>query len=120
VTDSVSTKTTAVVVGADPGSKAEKAKTLGIEQITEKNSCAAYAPRPKLASHMTPSVVRQLHASLLSRAPDQAIAILQEAGYAAGEGLYRAFAAANNPSDLDADLFAETLSEFFTSGGWAR
>jgi len=67
---------------------------------------------------MTPSVVRQLHASLLSRAPDQAIAILQEAGYAAGEGLYRAFAAANNPSDLDADLFAETLSEFFTSGGW--
>jgi len=67
---------------------------------------------------MTPSVVRQLHASLLSRAPDQAIAILQEAGYAAGEGLYRAFAAANNPSDLDADLFAETLSEFLTSGGW--
>jgi len=36
VTDSVSTKTTAVVVGADPGSKAEKAKALGIEQITEK------------------------------------------------------------------------------------
>jgi len=67
---------------------------------------------------MTPSVVRQLHASLLSRAPDQAIAILQEAGYAAGEGLYRAFAAANNPSDLDADLFAETLSEFLTSSGW--
>ena len=67
---------------------------------------------------MTPSVVRQLHTSLLSRAPDQAIAILQEAGYAAGEGLYRAFAAANNPSDLDADLFAETLSEFFTTGGW--
>ncbi|HEV8400018.1 MAG TPA: V4R domain-containing protein [Gemmatimonadales bacterium] len=67
---------------------------------------------------MTPSVVRQLHASLLSRAPDQAIAILQEAGYAAGEGLYRAFAAANNPSDLDADVFAETLSEFFTRGGW--
>lgn len=36
VTDSVSTKTTAVVVGADPGSKAEKAKALGVEQITEK------------------------------------------------------------------------------------
>jgi predicted hydrocarbon binding protein len=67
---------------------------------------------------MTPAVVRQLHASLMSRAPDQAIAILQEAGYAAGDGLYRAFAAVNNPPDLDADLLAETLSEFFTSGGW--
>ena len=67
---------------------------------------------------MTPSVVRQLHASLMSRAPDQAIAILQEAGYAAGEGLYRDFAAANNPADLDADLLAETLSEFFAGNGW--
>jgi predicted hydrocarbon binding protein len=67
---------------------------------------------------MTPAVVRQLHASLMSRAPDQAIAILQEAGYAAGEGLYRAFAAVNNPTDLDAGLLAETLSEFFASGGW--
>jgi predicted hydrocarbon binding protein len=62
--------------------------------------------------------LRQLHASLMSRAPEQAIAILQEAGYAAGEGLYRSFAAANSPTDLDADLLAETLSEFFMSGGW--
>ncbi len=67
---------------------------------------------------MTPPVVRQLHASLMSRAPDQAIAILQEAGYAAGEALYRAFAAVNSPTDLDAGLLPETLSEFFTSGGW--
>jgi predicted hydrocarbon binding protein len=62
--------------------------------------------------------VRQLHASLASHAPDQAITILQEAGYAAGEGLYNAFAAASSPTDLDADLLGPTLSEFFTTGGW--
>jgi predicted hydrocarbon binding protein len=66
----------------------------------------------------TPGIVRQLHASLTSHAPDQMVTILQEAGYAAGEGLYRAFAATNNPAELDADLLGETLSEFFTSGGW--
>ena len=66
----------------------------------------------------TPGIVRQLHASLASRAPDQLVAILQETGYAAGEGLYQAFTAAHNPAELDADLLGETLSEFFTSGGW--
>jgi DNA ligase (NAD+) len=35
VSDSLSKKTTAVVVGADPGSKLEKAKALGVEQIDE-------------------------------------------------------------------------------------
>ena len=35
VSDSLSKKTTALVVGADPGSKLEKAKTLGVEQIDE-------------------------------------------------------------------------------------
>jgi DNA ligase (NAD+) len=35
VSDSLSKKTTALVVGADPGSKVEKAKTLGVEQIDE-------------------------------------------------------------------------------------
>ena len=65
-----------------------------------------------------PGILRQLHASLAAHAPDQAVTILQEAGYAAGEGCYRAFAAVNNPKDLDADLLAETLSEFFTSNGW--
>lgn len=35
VSDSLSKKTTALVVGADPGSKLDKAKTLGVEQIEE-------------------------------------------------------------------------------------
>ena len=65
-----------------------------------------------------PGILRQLHASLATHAPEQAVTILQEAGYAAGEGLFKAFTAANNPADLDADLLAPTLSEFFTSGGW--
>jgi predicted hydrocarbon binding protein len=66
----------------------------------------------------TPTIVRQLHSSLATHAPDQLITILQEAGYAAGDGLYKAFTALNNPTDLDADLLGETLSEFFANGGW--
>src|SRR2546425_6937829 len=86
---------------------------------TKPNPGAARAASPKSASHMTaPSIVRQLHASLAAHAPDQLITVLQEAGYAAGEGLFKAFTAVNSPTDLDADLLAGTLSEFFTSGGW--
>jgi predicted hydrocarbon binding protein len=65
-----------------------------------------------------PSIVRQLHASLAAHAPDQLVTILQEAGYAAGEGLFEAFTSVNSATDLDADLLGETLSEFFTNGGW--
>jgi predicted hydrocarbon binding protein len=65
-----------------------------------------------------PGTLRQLHASLATHAPDQIVTILQEVGYAAGEGLYRAFAAENNPANLDADLLADVLSGFFAGGGW--
>ena len=65
-----------------------------------------------------PGILRQLHASLATHAPEQTITILQEAGYAAGAGLFKTFTASHNPADLDADLLAPTLSEFFTNGGW--
>jgi predicted hydrocarbon binding protein len=65
-----------------------------------------------------PSIVRQLHASLAAHAPDQLVTILQEAGYAAGAGLFKAFTAVNSATDLDADMLGETLSEFFARGGW--
>lgn len=69
--------------------------------------------------------LRQLHASLANHAPDQAIAILQETGYAAGAAIYQAFgewladrAGVDSPGNLDSDLLTEMLSEFFTNGGW--
>lgn len=65
-----------------------------------------------------PAILRQLHASLATYAPDQAVTILQEAGYAAGEGLYRTFVAESSPTELDADLLGETLSGLFGRGGW--
>lgn len=69
----------------------------------------------------------QLHRSLLQYAPDAAIAVLQESGYAAGEGLYTALcgwlgthAGTERPEELDATLFAGALSDFFQSAGWGR
>ena len=66
----------------------------------------------------TPQIVRQLHASLAAHAPDQLVTILQEAGYAAGAGLFQAFVAATDPAELDANLLGDTLSEFFSARGW--
>ena len=69
--------------------------------------------------------LRQLHASLASHAPEQAVTVLQETGYAAGEAIYRAFgewlkerAGVDSPANLDSELLTEMLSEFFTGGGW--
>ncbi len=51
--------------------------------------------------------------------------VLQEAGYAAGEGTYRAFVAwlpavagVDDPGELAAPRLAEVLSRFFSSLGW--
>ena len=46
VSDSLSKKTTALVVGADPGSKLDKAKALGVEQIDEAQLLRRVNPKP--------------------------------------------------------------------------
>ena len=69
--------------------------------------------------------LRQLRQSLLRDAADHAVNILQEAGYAAGEGVYEAFcsqlparAGVSRPEDLDAALLSDVLSDFFQATGW--
>ena len=68
--------------------------------------------------------LRQLHQSLERDAADYAINILQEAGFAAGEGVYNAFRAwlssrgLARPEDIDAAQLNELLSAFFQSTGW--
>ncbi|HLZ44918.1 MAG TPA: V4R domain-containing protein [Gemmatimonadales bacterium] len=84
-------------------------------------------PPPPFDLAIGRGTLRQLHASLVNHAPDQAIAILQEAGYAAGEAIYQAFGkwladrtagGVDSPGNLDSELLTEMLSEFFNSGGW--
>jgi|SRR5689334_21012400 len=67
----------------------------------------------------------QLHRSLLRDAGEAAIPILQEVGFAAGEGIYQAFAAwlaaargVARPTELDAGQLDGALSEFFQAIGW--
>ncbi len=73
------------------------------------------------ASSLVALSPRALHA-LRDRVGAQA---LQEAGYAAGEATFRAFAAwlpraagVDHPSELAAPRLAEVLSQFFTALGW--
>jgi predicted hydrocarbon binding protein len=69
--------------------------------------------------------LRQLHVSLRRDAADHAVAILQEAGFAAGEGVFQAFCAwlpgqtgVARPDDLDAGQLNDVLSAFFQATGW--
>src|SRR5436190_1362848 len=106
-----------------PDRSSRRQKHSASNRSTRRNSCAVRTANPKLAAQMTvPSVLRQLHASLAAHAPDQLVTVLQEAGYAAGEGSYRGFAAwlreragVDSPANLDAGLLAEMLSDFFAS-----
>ena len=76
---------------------------------------------PLAASSLVALSPKALHA-LRDRVGAQA---LQEAGYAAGEATFRAFAAwlpqaagVDHPGELAAPRLAEVLSQFFTSLGW--
>src|SRR3989449_5747393 len=69
--------------------------------------------------------LRQLREGLLRHAPDHAVNLLRQAGFAAGEGVYRAFqtwlpgqAGVARPEDLDAAQLNDVLSAFFQAAGW--
>lgn len=69
--------------------------------------------------------LRALRQSLLGHVPDQAIAILQETGYASGEDVFGAFRewlgtthGLAGPDQLDAADLNEVLSDFFRATGW--
>ena len=71
------------------------------------------------------TALRQLRVSLLRDAPDHAVPILQEVGFAAGEGVFDAFCAwlpgetgVAHPDDLDAGRFNDVLGAFFQAIGW--
>lgn len=87
----------------------------------------ASAPGAVLTEGLTigRGALRQLHAGLLRDAPEHAIAILQEAGFGAGEGVFQAFCAwlpsqtgVARPDDLDAGQLNDVLSAFFQAAGW--
>jgi len=71
------------------------------------------------------AALRQLRVSLLRDAPDVAVAILQEVGFAAGGGVYEAFCAwvpgetgVTRPDELDAGRLNDVLAAFFRAIGW--
>ena len=85
------------------------------------------APAPVAADGLMVGrgALRQLHVTLLRHAPDAAVTILQETGYAAGAGVFQAFCAwlpgetgVAQPDDLDARRLTDILSSFFQATGW--
>src|SRR3989442_7365792 len=118
-----------------PARSSRRRRRSACRSSTRPNSCAAHAPNPKLASHMSASAhptaatdgltigrgaLRQLHHSLLRDAADRAVAILQEAGLAAGAGAYQSCCACllletgvARPQELDPGHISGVLSAFF-------
>lgn len=69
--------------------------------------------------------LRALHASLQTHAPDAAVTILQETGFASGEAIHQAFTAwlpagagVESPDQLDGNRLSQVLSGFFEAQGW--
>lgn len=76
---------------------------------------------------MTPPALplRALHGSLQSHAPDAAVSVLQETGFASGEAIYDSFvtwlpdgAGVASPDQLDGGQLSRVLSTFFEVQGW--
>jgi predicted hydrocarbon binding protein len=68
-----------------------------------------------------------LHTSLGTHAPELAVTILQDSGFASGEGVYAAFrawlpggAGVETPDQLDGQQLSATLSTFFDAQGWGH
>jgi predicted hydrocarbon binding protein len=75
--------------------------------------------------HVGRGTLHALRRSLLNHAPDQAITVLQEAGYASGEGVFASFATwlrttqgLGGPEELDATHLSAVLADFFGHAGW--
>ena len=69
--------------------------------------------------------LRALHHAVFALAPEQAVTILQQAGFATGEGVYDAFrtwvpqhTGVAAPEEIDAAQLSELLTQFFESLGW--
>jgi V4R domain-containing protein len=69
--------------------------------------------------------LRALHGSLQSHAPDAAVSVLQETGFASGEGIFQAFTAwlpegagVESTDQLDGERLSEVLSAFFEVKGF--
>lgn len=85
------------------------------------------SPKDPSIVGITPSFLHSLHQSLERVLEDHGAQLLQEAGFASGGEVYRAFQAwlqdrtdVQNPKQLDAAFLGEVMSDFFVELGWGR